>query len=68
MSAVAISPDGQFVVTGSEDNTARVWSATTGATLKELKGHSSWVSAVAISPDGQFVVTGSSDNTARVWF
>ena len=65
--AVAISPDDQFVVTGSMDNTARIWSVETGETIKELKGHSGGVRAMAISPDGKFVITGSRDSTARIW-
>jgi Tol biopolymer transport system component len=66
--SVAFSPDGKRMVTGSSDNTARVWDlsgATPTATV--LEGHRGSVSSVAFSPDGKRVVTGSSDNTARVW-
>ena len=59
MNAVAISPDGTTVVSGSSDKTVRVWNLKTGACEKTLEGHSSSVNAVAISPDGTTVVSGS---------
>ena len=66
-SSVAVTPDGARIVTGSDDNTARVWDASTGAELLQLKGHTDAVSGVAVTPDGARIVTGSADNTARVW-
>ena len=56
---VAFSPDGQRIVTGSLDETAKVWDAASGKELLTLKGHSGQVGAVAFSPDGQRIVTGS---------
>ena len=37
---VAFSPDGQRIVTGSWDETAKVWEAASGRELLTLKGHS----------------------------
>ncbi|MET3606147.1 hypothetical protein ABIC99_003983, partial [Sphaerotilus sulfidivorans] len=66
--AVAISPDGSRIVSGSEDNTLRLWDARSGNPIGEpLKGHSSSVSSVAFSPDGSRIVSGSEDNTLRLW-
>ena len=61
------SPDGKTALTGSRDNTARLWSLETGETLLTLKGHDGSVSSVAFSPDGKTALTGSVDNTARLW-
>jgi hypothetical protein len=66
VSAVAVSPDGRFIVSGSQDRTVKVWDAQSGALLRSLKGHTS-VSAVAVSPDGRFIVSGSGDRTVKVW-
>jgi len=66
VSAVAISPDGKQILTGSGDNTARLWN-NHGNLIKELTGHQGQVNAVAISPDGKQILTGSGDNTARLW-
>ena len=64
---MAFSPDGQRIVTGSADQTAKVWDAASGGELLTLKGHSAAIWSVAFSPDGQRIVTGSWDQTAKVW-
>ena len=66
VSAVAWSPDGHHIFTGSGDGTARIWDATTGDNTLTLT-HTDWVSAVAWSPDGHHILTGSKDGTARIW-
>jgi WD40 repeat protein len=65
--AVAITPNGQQVVSASGDNTLKVWDLHSGAEQLILTGHSSSVQAVAITPDGQQVVSASDDNTLKVW-
>ena len=61
------SPDGQRIVTGCADGTAKLWETITGKELLTLKDHSSAIRSVAFSPDGQRIVTGSWDKTAKVW-
>jgi WD40 repeat protein len=65
--SVAFSPDGQRIVTGSDDQTAKVWDAASGRELLTLTGHSDVIKFVALSPDGQRIVTCSVDRTAKVW-
>jgi tRNA A-37 threonylcarbamoyl transferase component Bud32 len=65
--SASFSPDGSRVATGSEDGTARLWDARTGAELLALKGHTDGVTSASFSPDGSRVVTASTDQTARVW-
>ncbi|KAJ3136158.1 hypothetical protein HK100_002033 [Physocladia obscura] len=65
--AVAVSTDGQFVVSGSWDKTVKIWDVHTGAVQKTLLGHSDEVYAIAISADSQFIASGSSDRTVKLW-
>jgi WD40 repeat protein len=67
VTAVAFSPDGTRVLTGSGDNTARLWDAATGRAVATLAGHTYAVTAVAFSPDGTRILTGSDDGAARLW-
>ena len=66
--AVAYSPDGQSIMTGSEDRTAQLWDAATGeARFPQPLPHDNGVEAVAFSPDGRLLLTGGRDKTARLW-
>ena len=67
VNSAEFSPDGSLIVTGSNDNTARIWDATTGQSLVTLVGHEQFVSSATFSPDGSRIVTASWDHTARVW-
>jgi hypothetical protein len=64
---VAFSPDGRRIVSGSDDNTLKVWDATSGQETLTLKGHTRAVWCVAFSPDGRRIVSGSWDKTLKVW-
>ncbi|GAB1545461.1 hypothetical protein NUACC21_81370 [Scytonema sp. NUACC21] len=65
--AVVLTPDGQRLISGSDDNTLKVWDVETGKELCTLTGHNSPVSAVAVTPDGQRLISASNDKTLKVW-
>ena len=65
--SVAFSPNGHLVLTGSLDNSARLWDAETGGQVRSFLGHTSTVLSVTFSPDDRYVLTGSRDHTARLW-
>ena len=65
--SAAISPDNGRVLTGSEDDTVRVWSGQSGRRVHTLTEHAGNAVAVAFSPDGEFVATASTDGTGRIW-
>jgi WD40 repeat protein len=65
--AVAVTPKGAQIVSGSDDSTVCVWNLASGRLERTLKGHTKSVSAVAATPDGRRIVSGGWDNTVRVW-
>lgn len=67
---VAASPDGETVITGSSDGTAKLWRGPYpyyGYLVATLAGHSGEVRAAAYSADSKIVVTGAMDGTIKVW-
>jgi eukaryotic-like serine/threonine-protein kinase len=65
--AVAFSPDGQTVLTGCSDMTARLWDVATGRPIGQPMKHSGQLWCVAFSPDGKTILTGSADKTVQRW-
>lgn len=65
--SVAFSPNGQLVLSGSEDNSIRVWDVAAGEMVKALRGHGSAVRSCVFSPDGQLVLSGSDDESVHLW-
>jgi WD40 repeat protein len=66
VSSVAVSSDGQIIVSGSVDGTVNVWKQD-GSLISTLTGHQGAVSNVAISANGQIIISGGFDRTVKVW-
>src|SRR5690606_29477491 len=62
-----ISSDGRRALSGSDDNTLKLWDIETGREIRTFKGHASLVLSVAISSDGRRALSGSYDHTLKLW-
>jgi tricorn protease-like protein len=67
VAAIALSPDGQTLATGSWDTSVKVWDIATKQERTSLPAHTSRVTGVAFSPDGKQLATASADRTAKLW-
>jgi WD40 repeat protein/DNA-binding SARP family transcriptional activator len=65
--AVAFSPDGRHLVSGSQDGIVRIWNTATGRIERVLRGHDQEIEWASYSDDGTHVATASADGTVRVW-
>ncbi|KAI9271482.1 guanine nucleotide-binding protein subunit beta-2-like 1 [Phascolomyces articulosus] len=64
---LAISSDGQFVLSASWDKTLRLWDLNTGTTTRRFVGHTNDVMTVSFSADNRQIVSGSRDKTIKLW-
>lgn len=67
VTAVAWSPDGRYVLTGSEDNSIIAWDVESGLLYKRFMMNSS-VSALAWSKNGKYILSGSNDGNVILWW
>eukprot|EP01090_Pellita_catalonica_P023402 TRINITY_DN961_c0_g1_i1.p1 TRINITY_DN961_c0_g1~~TRINITY_DN961_c0_g1_i1.p1 ORF type:complete len:325 (+),score=49.01 TRINITY_DN961_c0_g1_i1:103-1077(+) len=64
---VVISSDGQFALSGSCDNTLRLWDVNKGVSTRRFVEHNKDVMSVAFSADNRQIVSGSRDKTIKLW-
>ena len=66
--ALAVSPDGDFAVSGGEESgLIRIWDLDLGEQIGTLEGNTKAVTCLAFSPDGQSLISGGDDKKVRKW-
>lgn len=65
--SVAISPDGQTLVSGGRDDTIKIWHLSTGKVVNTLICNSTWINSVSFSPEGYTLASGHYDKTIKIW-
>ncbi|EDZ62433.1 WD repeat-containing protein [Sulfurimonas gotlandica GD1] len=67
ITALAITLDDKFAITGSEDSSIKIINIKTGQTIKTLLGHSKGVTDIAITHDGKRLISSSKNAELIVW-
>lgn len=65
--AVAFTPDGKKVISGSCDKTIRIWDLKTGNPLKMFHTLSGIACDIIVMPDGKQFIVGLGDGTIKFW-
>jgi WD40 repeat protein len=65
--ALAITPDGKTLASGSLDNTIKLWDLTTCKELGTLRGHPGGVVGLALTRDGRTLASASNDTLVKLW-
>src|ERR1700686_2288603 len=64
---VAVTPDGQRIVSASNDESVKVWDSASGAVLFTLTGHESFVCSLSVASNGSQLATGAMDGRIIIW-
>jgi WD40 repeat protein len=67
INSLVLSSNGQVLISGSADQTIKIWNFNTGEEILTLTGHSSFVNRLALTPDGRLLVSTSADQTIKIW-
>ena len=67
VAAIAFSADDQYIASGSNDRTIRIWRRSDGQLVRTLYGHTSAIKVLAFSPQGDSLASGARDGKIKLW-
>ena len=65
--SLAITPNGEYIVSGGGDKTIKLWDINSGKCIKTLDSHDNEINSVVVTPNGKTIISGSSDKTIKLW-
>ena len=66
VTAVSYSPNGNYIVTGGNDDKVKIWD-NAGKLLFTCSGHTGDITGVKTTPDNAWVISSSNDGTVKIW-
>ena len=67
ITSLDISPDGQYLVSGSKDRTIKLWSVDSVRLWRTLAGHVAPITEVNFSGNGNYIFSADEDNRIKIW-
>ena len=66
INTLVVTSDNKYIISGSFDNTIRIWNFLQKTQETVLEGHTSTINSVGVTSDNKFIISGSDDNTIRI--
>jgi WD40 repeat protein len=67
VNSIEIDATKKFLLTASNDGTARTWNLSNGAPVRAMSGHDWWINRARYSGGGKYIVTASWDQSIKIW-
>jgi WD40 repeat protein len=67
INSIQFSPKGKYLLTASNDKTAKIWDFASGKVIHDLVGEQDRVKRAQFSSNGEYIVTFSEDTIVKVW-
>ena len=59
--------DQKYIVSGSDDESIKIWKLKNGKLIQTLIGHTKGIEEVCQSPNGTMIISASSDFSIKIW-
>jgi WD40 repeat protein len=67
VTSICLTEDKYYAISGSWDDSIRVWDILSGKCIRVIKGHASWVTSICLHPNGKTLISASRDSFLKSW-